>query len=271
MSPKRAYLSVGFWRDERGSAMTEFIITLPIVVITFAGLLGLGRLGHHTSRVKIEASKQMWTKAYDDSSGEITPRAVSPVVDIASTPTLLAGHWGESYSRVKLASAVPMLADGVDPVMTSDPIVGESMYARTLVDDSLAPPGQNVNMSNNGSWSVGLPPFISAGGNIGGALSYAISASGVLPNQAAGIKYGFVEGKVENEEVPGFLGQTVSMSTSYRTLVPPDTRSESRAWWLSWAVAQAQGGNHFELLEWNNADLTSESLSVDDYESQWEN
>jgi hypothetical protein len=276
MKNRLTYLTAGFWGDERGTSMTEFIITLPVVVIIFAGLVGLGRLGHHAGRVKIEATKQMWEKAYDDSSGSITPRQefsnggeFGDVFD--SIATAGAGHWGESYTRVKLASTVPMLADGVDPVMTSDSIVGESMYARTLVDDSLVPPSGNTSMSNNASWSIGLDPIFSAGGSVGGALSYAISASGVLPNQAAGIKYGWVEGEVENEEVAGFLGQTVNMSTRYRTLVPPDTRSESRAWWISWAVAQSQMDNHFELLEWNKADLESESLSVDDYESQWEN
>ncbi|MGM0556680.1 MAG: TadE/TadG family type IV pilus assembly protein [Myxococcota bacterium] len=239
----------GFWSDESGATMTEFIITLPVVVIIFAGLVGLGRLGHETGRVKIEAQKQMWENATAAGAGEMTPRASLGDMSefsgiISGVATGGGGHWGESYSRVKVADMAG-LADKQEPTFNPDDIVGDTVYANSLVNDTMDP----------------TPPSNA----MAGIISMAVSMSGVIPNAGAGIRYGTVEGRVENEEVAGFMGQTVELSARYKTVVKPETRTEGRAWSIAGLMAAAPH-NYNKLLEWNNSDLDNESYDVPDYD-----
>lgn len=249
------YIRTGFWSDERGTSVTEFVMTLPVVVIIFAGLVALGRLGHETGKIKIEAQTQMWEEATKDSAGSMTPRsAVTSGSEFGSLlngiATGVGGHWGESYTRVVLSSNVPGLSSELDPTYSPDDIIGDAAYPNTLVND-------------------GMTSTPSGGSGVGVIAQYLVQISGAVPNVGAGIKYGYVEGKIEDRDVPGFLGQSVTMSARYRTLVPPDTRSEQKAWFTAWTLSRAQT-NYNQLLKWNSSDLESESWDVPDYESQWE-
>lgn len=248
------YIRTGFWSDERGTSVTEFVITLPVVVIIFAGLVALGRLGHETGKIKIEAQTQMWEEATKSSAGSVSPRTAvtngSEFGDILSgIATAGGGHWGESYTRVMLSSNVPGLANELEPTFTPDDVIGDAAYANSLVNDA-----------------VSAPP---SGGGLTSFLTYAVQLSGAIPHAGAGIKYGYVEGEIQDREVTGFLGQSVSMSARYRTLVPPETRGEKAAWGVAWTLSRGQT-NYNQLLKWNSSDLESESWDVPDYESQWE-
>lgn len=249
------YIRTGFWSDERGTSVTEFVITLPVVVIIFAGLIGLGRLGHETGKIKIQAQAQMWEAATADDAGSVTPRAaVTNGSEFSSVlggiVTAGGGHWGESYTRVELASQVPLLAGETDPTYNPEDIIGDSGYANVLVNDAIT-----------------APP---SGGGLTSYLTYAVQMSGAVPHAGAGIKYGYVEGEIEDREVQGFLGQSVSMSARYRTLAPPVTRGEKTAWGVAWTLSRGET-NYNQLLKWNSADLENESWDIPDYESNWEN
>jgi hypothetical protein len=247
------YIRTGFWSDERGTSVTEFVMTLPVVIIIFAGIVTLGRLGHETGKIKIEAQTKMWEEATKSNAGSITPRsAVTQGSEFSSVltgiATTMGGHWGESYTRVKLASTVPLLAP-TDPVTTADDIIGDSGYANALTNDGLS-----------------APP--SGGGGFGHLLSYAVQISGAIPNAGAGVKYGYVEGEIRDRQVDGFLGNDITMSARYRTLVPPDTRGEKTAWGVAWMMSRTQT-DYNQLLKWNSSDLDGESWDVPDYDQEW--
>lgn len=246
------YLKHGFGKDERGAALTEFIITLPVVVIIFAGLVALGRLGDETGKVKIRAQLKMWEKATGDNPGFITPRAAvtsggefSSVVD--GLVTAGGGHWGESYTRVKIPEEAPLLNPQLTPsnAPVSDPedVIGDSGYAEVLVNDTLST----------------SPPS----GGVAQWISWGVRQSGAVPYLGAGVRYGYVEGKVENHEVTGFAGQSITMSARYRTLAPPDPTSENMSWGISRLLAEGQT-NYPDLLVWGSSDLETESLNIPD-------
>jgi hypothetical protein len=50
-------------RDERATAMTEFVITLPVFVAIFLGINGLARLQDAATRAHPEANRLMWEQA----------------------------------------------------------------------------------------------------------------------------------------------------------------------------------------------------------------
>lgn len=52
-----------FLRDERGVAMTEFVIMLPVFVTLFVGIVNLSKLEVASARVKYIAATTMWDNA----------------------------------------------------------------------------------------------------------------------------------------------------------------------------------------------------------------
>jgi hypothetical protein len=95
-----------------------------------------------------------------------------------------------------------------------------------------------------------------------------VQISGAIPNAGAGVKYGYVEGEIRDRQVDGFLGNDITMSARYRTLVPPDTRGEKTAWGVAWMMSRTQT-DYNQLLKWNSSDLDGESWDVPDYDQEW--
>lgn len=215
--------------DESGSAMTEFIVILPVFVLVFVGVVHLAKLNRATVRAGGKAYEEMWDKAIEvqvDSPGiHAQPqsagsdvmanmgtyhglqedRSMQQIVRHETTDMGRGlssnGSMGESFQRVERARNDIELRH-IDGDVTSDigGVVEDSRYARKLFDDS------------------------------GGAqLSYTSSSggSGIRPVVAAGQQYGSVVGKAEETVTLG--GRDFKMQHYYTTLVAPHWRDEPDA------------------------------------------
>lgn len=63
MKKKMLSLLRGFDRDQRGTSLTEFVITLPVFIIIFAGVGSLTRMEKESVRTKLAAVRATWNEA----------------------------------------------------------------------------------------------------------------------------------------------------------------------------------------------------------------
>lgn len=208
-----------FGRDERGTAMTEFIITLPVFIIIWVGMLNLYQVERQSVRVKIEAGKQMWQNAMDVADGGLMApfdsgvpmmAAANAMGDISSYPSEQ-GDWMAQIKNVRMmtngsvgeseGAMMPLDLTGEDP---SGSVPGENLsaYPQDMIDDS--------------RWNT----ISSAPGPLA-AYFMVIPLSFLGPNQtpAAGMRYGMSTGFKENTfEV---AGQSRTYKAAYDVLNTP--------------------------------------------------
>lgn len=233
---QRFFWQRSFWqrlhRDERGTALTEFIIVLPIFVLIFAGVGHLTRLNKTAIRLGATSYSKMWVEAKkvqtDDPSDHRTPASAAGLIQAHSAQyrglqeetgmqqivkhetgshangLTQSGHMGESFERVRSARQNIEIAH-IDADVTSqlNGVTGESAYAQKLFDDS-------------GSASTYYP---------GGSSS--VSSHGLRPVLAAGIRYGTVVGSDHDTVDVG--GKQIELAHYFTTLVAPKPSSEATA------------------------------------------
>lgn len=189
--------------DEDGSAMTEFVIGLPVYIILFLGILNLGNLNIGGVLVKGQAHREMWEEAIKIQTGWRPDWAMNPVaaagdalayhngaggtlldkgLDAAAGAGAITGNGGllaDSYIRVRPVDVVENIggADGqitydIDDIMAAD----DYKIAKTLMDDGV----------NYGAFS-GVNSAL-------GALNSLLTFTGARPALAAGIRYGISGG-----------------------------------------------------------------------------
>lgn len=218
-----------FNSNERGTTMTEFVMTLPMFILAFIGVIQLGHVSEisvrtwakahrNTFEVALLPSKVRWSPhmqpAVGGGIGAATLGLGSPnsttgvqtafyTASELSTYGLMAwkGHWGESQSRTFLLDTVVDFRY-VDSHVTMDSsdIIGDSEFAKALVDEEAG-------------------NFSGSGGGALGAVNALISGTGVRPAIAAGMRYGAVG--AWSDDTISVLGRDVSTRASFNTLVPP--------------------------------------------------
>lgn len=225
-----------FRRDERGTALTEFIIVLPIFVIIFAGVGHLTRLNKTAIRLGATSYAQMWDKAIKVQNGEqgihVVPAAAGQAVrtnagkyrGLQEEPgmqqivrheannhgmgLIQGGHMGESFQRVRrVRNNVELRHVDADVTNQISGVTGESAYAQRLFDDS-------------GSAQSLYP-------NNAGGLGSLLDGQGLRPVLAAGIRYGTVIGS--NHESVEVGGRSIELAHYFTTLVAPTWRGEDTA------------------------------------------
>lgn len=209
-----------FHRDRRGTAMTEFVITLPVFIIIWVGMLDLYQVERESVRVKMEASHATWQNAMDvaNSNGLIPPIDTgSPMLAASQTMGNISqypsenGDWMAQLKNLGLLSNAtsgeakratqPLSFLGQSPPGN---VPGENLsaYPRDMVDDS--------------RWN----PITSAPGSL---VIYAgvIPLSFFGPNQtpAAGMRYGASFGEAERSFTVG--GRSRTYQASYDVLNTP--------------------------------------------------
>ncbi len=228
-----------FLRDERGSAMTEFIIILPVFVTVFAGVVHLRTLNATATQVGATAYADMWDQAIavqvDDPGIHSSPGPSGNAISM-NLQTYAArqqergprsivkyetgrmanelgdnGHMGESYARVSRVRQDVELRY-IDGDLTNDVrgVTGESRYGELLFNDGN---GAGVYSAHHGG------PL--------GSLDRLIDGPGLRPVLAAGNRYGSVIG--QKKEKVTVAGRDFEMARYYTTLVAPHWRSEAQA------------------------------------------
>lgn len=213
-----------FHKSQHGTTMTEFLITLPIFILIFVTMVRLGQFELTAGQVWKTAYQDTWAKALPVSQAQVVALSGQNIHGNPSQAGSAAkaqlgqhsvhnkissiknkvrgneqetyagmqssGHWGESFERVQ-PSADFLNFHNVGDYLTAQPakVVGNSAYARSLVDDS----GGVVNVSKGGS--------------------------GVAAAVGAGVRYGTVFGVSEIN--PVIMGMNIPMYVHFNTLVAP--------------------------------------------------
>jgi hypothetical protein len=226
-------------RHEQGTTLTEFVITLPVFLVVFVGLLQLGTMENSASKVWGEAYRDTWTQTLTvlDSDASLIniagsrPYHLNPslagamsLAQLANHPprnehrliqanVLLAegdvyrnmagsGHWGEASSRIgPTGQHVRMRHLDQRTSWTAQDVLGESRLGHGLFNDG--PAGAPI-IGGGTSPTLGNLPF---------------AGRATRPVIGAGMRYGAVMGKAERVETA--LGWTVHLGTEYTVLVPP--------------------------------------------------
>lgn len=236
-------------RGESGSAMSEFVMFLPVFVMCFAGVVNLGKFGYETTRTKVLAQKQLWSKVipitYSLADGTAhmssvaaggiaaahlgglaadgdNPQQAGDLYEAGVMTLGLAadGHWGESYTRVVPFSATS-LANDVEPKYDPSDVIGDQPYPNSLLNDGPNRPKPD---------------------GVVGIITAVLSGSGAVPAMAAGIRYGEVFGEQNRSFRVGRLGNFGS-EAHYDVLVAPSPLkgvATKMTFGFAWALAQAE-------------------------------
>lgn len=213
-----------FRRDQRGTAITEFTITLPLFILTFLGITTIGKYWRTGIDTSIRANKSMWGNAIPvqknlvdwhqsptisafqggaQTVGNISPY---PVADIA----LGGSYIGLGIDGTKGEAAVPTLIGGISGLgfgvlFATEPFLND--YAKDVFEDAFPNP----------------PPFTGASALILWNAVLAVPPTPFLVPRhaiAAGSRYGQEQGQAsQNYTVP--WGGTYTTSADYRVMVAP--------------------------------------------------
>jgi len=247
--------------DRRGTSMTEFVITLPIFLTIFVGLVELGQLARASVNAS-EASKLetfdkfIAVQSADQDFGDLVGSAavgsgdkvhLHPTTgggDAAAqlqdhrprqpTPALqgvVAAYEANTYARLSIHGHLGEVAARLQPVSFS----GD--YGPSEVTELLKSPEPSM-FGDDPNGQVAGFDLVSdrlttapADGNcqgllelVGNHFNQLLSSTGSRPMLAAGIRYGTVTGELETTRK--IAGRNVAVSTHWNTLVSPHVFEE---------------------------------------------
>src|SRR5690554_183972 len=274
----------GFHRNHSGAALTEFAITLPVWIILFAGLLGMGKFGLNTTANQLETQTKIWNSVITESddavhmttvsggldagakSGEVFMKEGSPnnittgVNTLVMAPGLsLAGSWGESFGRTKLLEYVPLLDVPEVQYNPDDVLAGGSGFPLKIVNDGGT--GTDFGAAASGSAFSKVLDYV---GDV-------ISGSGALAAVAAGNRYGEVYAESQSEPIKVWIGASVTANSHANMLVGPSPLTGATADYLPFAMARliAEGEHNYAVMlnfgesEWKNDSGGSRDIGSD--------
>lgn len=235
--------------SEDGAAMTEFVITLPVFVMSFVGILHLYGIqdlaiqGNSTAYARgIQHFKDIQTdwlpfdwvvspipgaaRAVVYHSGTSSGRDIAADLVFDSVP-VGAGHMMESYSRVLLAGPPSDTAKTMKIEPAKLHMTVPSVTAEIETDF-----GNEVKFTNDlNSDLLNMSGMSGSQGWMGFANGF-LDTVGARPALAAGLRYGVAEGKFD--ESMTFMKRDWNVQT-YQHFAAP-TRPTSK--WLSYAVVR---------------------------------
>lgn len=254
--------------DERGTSITEFVICLPIFIITFIAMINMAEWGIESTAVRMDAQKELWADAIPVTSStqwtHMSPISGAADAEIeliaAGSDTSdgariagyayeggamvglgLAGHWGESFYRTTPAQAHPEFA--VDSIHTGPSDVTEAPFARKVIDDSLT------------DFDRGR------GGNILDIVTEVVGSTGAFQSVAAGIRYGEAFGS-SNRNVNLSVYGNENLDWNNDVLVAPKPLTgffgTKVTFGMAWLLAQSQD-NYYNLFVIGDGDGLSSS------------
>lgn len=268
--------------DEQGTAMTEFVISLPIFLFFFSAIIGLGSVVHAAIDAHTDAAPAFWQEVYsaEDDKSRLSPRTQSWGGNfVENLPFRLYGHWGESSVRTqvnmptltgKRLNDSPQGQEITDNVTrNASDIIGDSRAAQGVADDTV---GVSLNVTSFGG---GLTDGI-----ISNVIGMVTQMLGVNLGVGAGMRYGTVEGGTTTTAEMPYGMPDVHYEVGYSSLVSPNPETgtfiddlpgnfggepESKAWATSWLWVQSepQYRNLFAIYGNNNNNRLNRNASND--------
>lgn len=215
--------------DDRGTSLTEFVITVPIFLVILTAVLDLGALINGTVLVEIEASQEMHTSlrqaseeslslnmsALGTTHAQPTRAAALAIRDLEQnrprrasaagrsfirlyehstyglTGMAVSGSWGESHSRVRRLQDFGIEMAAIDELVTSHPeaMLGNRMTGSWLGNELFNDGPGNRFDSQN--YRGGVVAAVTS------FLNDAVSSAGMRGALAAGNRYGTVTARTE--------------------------------------------------------------------------
>lgn len=227
-------------RDDCGATMTEFIITLPVFIMVFAGIANLTRLNRAVMVTNGLAYQEMWDRAlkvqlispgthtsarhagssvksnmnvyHDKQPDALVEQIVRRETNDMGSGLAEKGTLGESRARVRSTHRLAKFRYLQDAEVTSElnGVVGKSALARRLFDDSNT--ARPISANPSGAY---------------GQLGSMISGSGTYLFHATAVRYGEEIGK--KAETVDIMGQQFHIHQYYSTLVSPAWQREEAA------------------------------------------
>ncbi len=207
-------------QNQRGSALTEFVIGLPIFILIFAGVTDLYRLNNTALVVKAAAASNTFAHAVSIQTS-LSPQHMNPmgsaiadlgqgnysgIGDAMVNGLSAAGIYADSGVKVGLADLI--LPINPSPKVTLGPIMGQAdgggsnLYSYNLLNDLVSFEKEAFQQ----------PSFTQITSGI-------LSLTGARPAMAAGIRYGAARGEAPGS-VSGNFG-TYDMGAKYSLPAPP--------------------------------------------------
>ncbi|AWV90709.1 TadE/TadG family type IV pilus assembly protein [Bradymonas sediminis] len=228
-----------FLADEGGATLTEFIITLPIFILIFAGIANLSRLNTAVVRTSGVAYATMWDNALEvqkDTAGihtsvghagsaikanmttyrdkqeeDYVHQVVRRETNAQGSGLASKGTLGESEARVRSThKEIKLRWIHADVTSNIQPIVGDSTYGKRLFDDGSSAPRVSFNSSNGfGTGTTGL--------------------TGSKPRLAHATSAHYGEEMGTDTQTVTIAGQQFHIYQYYNTLVSPRWQREDAA------------------------------------------
>lgn len=248
--------------NEDGTTITEFVISLPMFIVTFIAIINLGEWGMESTAVRMASQKTMWANAIpvttSTKADHMSPAAAAAVagpelVDGAGATDStaktvgygyegaamaalgLGGHFGESYYRILPAQAHPDF--DVDPVHMLPSDLTDRPFPRKVIDDATA------------DFDRGQ------GGNVLDIVTEVIGSSGAFQSVGAGIRYGLAFGEGNRTFKLAVIGNK-SVEWRNDTLVAPQPLTglgTKATFGMAWVLAQSQD-NYYNLFVFGDGD-----------------
>ncbi|MFU8802223.1 MAG: TadE/TadG family type IV pilus assembly protein [Bradymonadaceae bacterium] len=290
----RIYLFDALHEDEQGTTLTEFMMTLPIFIMVFIGILTLGDLTVASVTVEADAHRDVFSRARTvqtnanplnvhiapvtagvDASLQVEnfkPRQTGGVQQGIralehSTYSLqgmvMSGHWGESNSRVQPLGLLGVKPRGMFNDTTEAPtgyyrdVVGDSVLAGELVYDG--PLALNFDTIDAISGADSVVQAVVNG------LNAFVTSTGSRAGLAAGMRYGTVTGR---EQITGsaFNNWDYEYSAYHTVTVAPHVHGDS---WFD--AMRATTVTRFTMFSYPHLQRTlgfddgADRLNIDDY------
>lgn len=226
MSPRR--ILAALHHDSRGTALTEFVITLPIFIMVFVAISHLWKLEQMSTRTRMRAATTMWDQAMSVANGGMLPEfsrglpqiaAVDAMSEITSYPSFGAG--ADAAALMKNAGLAAsgskdeseMVSSFVSGAPGSHPPYG-SDFARNMTKDDFGPHPLPLRYE----WY--FLPFLPAG-----ILSFNPATRHAL---AIGTRYGLAGG--HDSDSVTLSGKSFSFEAHYDVLVAPVSATREHEW-----------------------------------------
>lgn len=295
-----------FNATQGGSAMTEFVITLPVWIIVFYGIWDISHFPVTGTKVQGEASINMWTEQFDPDKMKLLSQYSNPLGGAASaatsevSPSRTKFTGRESMTKVEgVIHAASLGGVGYGTGSGSGAGIGSptlteagyrsymtlgagtpDTYVNTdeLVDDTQLYP---LYALNDGVTEI--REFTSSGGlssKIAAALGGAMSQSGSILALTAGARYGAVHGSYTEAygdkmtSVYNLAG--IKPASVYDSLVAPRPLQDKEADMVPWGMARllAEGREQYSVAlrfgesEWSDSSEPDLSGLTDDIKDE---
>lgn len=204
-------------RNESGTALTEFIITLPVFIAVFSFSLAFYTKTHEVNRIRMRAATEMWDNAMDvhrQGTGYNFDH-MQPLIAAGNALSIINGSrsFAGDINQTLMAASLFTMDSGNEMVVGSMQLLGPTTnpnsktnkkFATLIGEDGMLPPG----LPSNNAVMVFVPAMVRSIG--------VTRHAGII-----GTRYGMVQGQNSGTVTVANWGPAENFTATYDVLVSP--------------------------------------------------